>query len=105
MVWDFFNLTMEFVKDGQRVKLAAWRKAKNHLPELGKEPSEIKEVQTYCILVIPRSEEGQCCIVNLEEETLVSHEAHKLWDKFPELLKEPEGLPPTRPGFDHAITL
>lgn len=31
--------------------------------------------------------------------------AQSLLEEFPELIREPTGLPPSRPNFDHAIPL
>lgn len=72
ITWNFSNLTVEFVKDGQKVMLFACKGVKNQL--LGRErgSTHSKDIQTYCIHITPNMEGSSCYALNLEEETSAS---------------------------------
>lgn len=92
-------------KDDRRVKLIACQEIKNQWPVADKHHPQIHELYTYCIQVVPWQEEGQCCTLHLEKESVISHEAVELLKSHWELTQEPNGLPPERPGTNHSIPL
>lgn len=105
ITWDYAELTMEFGQNGRRVKLAASMERKNKLITGDKEQLMKGNIQTCGIQVAPWHLATQCYELHLEEEAAISTEAHKLLEEYPELMYEPIGLPPARPGFDHIIPL
>lgn len=105
IVWDCLNLTMEFTWGNQRVKLTACRDGKHQFISQDKCQSQLKELQTYMIQVVPWQEETQCCTLRLEEVNPVNDTVQQLWDEYPKIVTEQSQLPPSRPGIDHAINL
>lgn len=58
ITWDCLNLTMEFFKDGQRMKLMGCKEGKNKLLIEDKVQHQMKELQTYNIQVAPWQEDS-----------------------------------------------
>lgn len=52
-------------KEGRKIKLADCKEGKNQLLTEDKHQSQLKELQTYCIQVVPWQEEAQCYALNL----------------------------------------
>lgn len=67
ITWDCKDLTMEFLKGRQRIKLKGYLETKNQWPQDDKQQAQLKELHTYCIQVVPWQAEAHCCALHLEE--------------------------------------
>lgn len=67
ITWDCLNLTIEFFKDGQKIKLTARKEGRSQLLTKEKAQKNLRELHTYMIQVI--SWQIDCCTLTLEEES------------------------------------
>lgn len=101
VLWDFKNLTMEFQKEGRKVKLrgASGKKLK------GMQASKLNKLmvafgELSMMQLIPQDANLKVGKSNDSDPSLV-----KLLDSYATIFEEPKGLPPRREGFDHQIPL
>lgn len=99
ILWDFKNLTMEFQKDGKKIKLrgATGKKLKglqaSKLDKLIVASGEISMLQ-----LIPREAGLKTGKPNDSDPEILN-----LLDSYASVSKEPRGSPHCREGFDHQI--
>lgn len=109
ILWDFEKLQMEFTTQERKFVL---RGAKSPTIKLVNNKSYAQAVQQgaqMCFLTlegtVPRFMLPSCNLLLTDEASTHSVEIQNLLAAYEDIFKEPEHLPPHRPGFDHRIPL
>ncbi|XP_026384082.1 uncharacterized protein LOC113279619 [Papaver somniferum] len=97
ITWDFRHLTMDFKRDGERIRLEGDKKNKVKLANINSIQKLLNKGSTGFFCKI-----NQCIEAQISQET--PGEIQELIEKFGEVFSVPTMLPPVR-NHDHRITL